>query len=303
MTEDDLARRDELASALLDGEHTDDPLAADPVVRQRVEQLRTAAEAVRAQVPPAPAGARDAAVVAALHALDTHALDTRDPERTSDPTASPARWWHRGAGTPERRLRLLGAAAAVLLVLAAIPVVASLSRPSDDDTASADAEAGDEAEALTEAFAGDGADDLATATADAASPGDELRQSAGAVGGASGAGLVDLGVHDDAERLAARAAAAAGLEADRGEAGGAEAPVPAAGAGPPGVTTTAPTEPRPCEAEIEALDGDLLLVGLARLGADAVVVAVLDGLEGATVVVFDPEPPTCSVITEIDVQR
>jgi hypothetical protein len=86
-----------------------------------------------------------------------------------------------GPGPADRRLQLLGAAAAVLLVLAAIPVLANLSRTAEDDTAAVDAET--EADALTETFAGDGADDLATATADAAGPGDEMRQALRGAGG------------------------------------------------------------------------------------------------------------------------
>jgi hypothetical protein len=294
MNDRPLDRRDELASALLDGEPVDEALAADPDVRARAEQLRAVAEAVRAPVRPAPPSARDAAVAAALEVFDTP-----ETEPVPAPAPSPARWWQRRPGPADRRLRLLGAAAAVLLVLAAVPVVASLSRTSDDDTASApDAET--EADASMETFSGDGADDLGTAAADAADPGDELRQAAGAAGGGAGIGLVDLGVHDDAEALAAWAATAAGLGPERDDTEDAVAsPVPATGAGPPGVTTTVADDSRPCEAEIGALEGDVLLVGLARLGVDAVVVAVLDRPEGAAVVILDPEPPRCHVITEI----
>jgi hypothetical protein len=38
----------------------------------------------------------------------------------------------------------------------------------------------------------------------------------------------------------------------------------------------------------------VLLVGLARLGVNAVVVAVLAHPEGATVVVLDPDPPAAA---------
>jgi hypothetical protein len=301
MTDRPLDRRDELASALLDGEPVGDARAADPAVRARAEQLRAVAEAVRAPVPAAPASARDAAVAAALEVFDAAGAEPVP----GSPSPSPGRWWQRGSGPPDRRLRLLGAAAAVLLVLAAIPVVASLSRTADDDTASApaaEAEPDADGDALMETFTADGADDLGAAAADAADPGDELRQAAGDAGGGGGVGLVDLGVHDDAETLAARAAAAAGLDPEGEDADEAvAAPAPVAGSGPPGVTTTVADDPRPCEAEIAALDGDLLLVGLARLGVDAVVVAVLDRPEGATVVVFDPEPPRCHVISEIAV--
>jgi hypothetical protein len=293
MTDRPLDRRDELASALLDGEATDDPLAEDPTVRRRGEQLRAAAEQVRAPVPSPPAHARDAAVAAALDTLDP--LDA-DPEPAGAP--APARWWHRRTGTGDRRLQLLGAAAAVLLVLAAIPLLANLSRTAEDDTAAVDAET--EADALTDTFAGDGADDLATATADAAGPGDEMRQAAPEAAGAGGGiGLVDLGEHDDARSLAATALAAAGIDPDADDPDRSAVGAPSSGSGEAAPTTTVADDVRPCEAEIAALEGDVLLVGLARLGVNPVVVAVLAQPEGATVVVLDPHPPRCSVISEM----
>lgn len=296
MTDGSLDRRDELASALLDGEVTGDSLAEDPAVLRRAEQLRAAAQAVRAPVPPAPAPARDAAIAAAL---DAHRELTAAAAQVTTPPA--ARWrWGRAPWSGAHRLRVLGAAAAVLLVLAAIPVLASLSRTSEDDTAAVDAET--EADALMETF-GAGADDLATA--DAAGPGDEMRQAVegdGAAGGGGG-GLVDLGVHDDTDSLVATAAAAAGLGPDRADPAdppdpAESAPAPGTGGAAPSPTTSAAHDARPCEAEIAALDGEVLLVGLARLGSTPVVVAVLDQPEGAVMVLLDPNPPACTFIGE-----
>jgi hypothetical protein len=79
MTTDDDDRRDELASALLDGDLPDEEAAAarrDPAVVARAAELSTARDRLRDVPPPAPA-AREAGLAAALAAFDEVDRPTR----------------------------------------------------------------------------------------------------------------------------------------------------------------------------------------------------------------------------------
>jgi len=80
---------DELASAYLDGETTPEETArveADPLLVERVEELRLISEAAATPVTPPPEAARESAIAAALAAFDVDL--TASP--TEEPTAEPA---------------------------------------------------------------------------------------------------------------------------------------------------------------------------------------------------------------------
>jgi hypothetical protein len=135
--------RDELASAYLDGELTPSEAAlveADPALLARVEVLRAVADEVATPAAPAPAAARDSAILAALDERDR--LRRAPTSARRSPTVAPIRR-RRSAGT----LRALAAAAVVLAVLALVPLIGSLDGADDADVASGPetSEASDEA--------------------------------------------------------------------------------------------------------------------------------------------------------------
>lgn len=117
---------DDLASAHLDGVASPEEaarIAADPAAAARVEAFRAIQGEIRA-VAPADADRRDAAISAAMAAVDDQ------PARVTSITAVAAR-----RGPSPRAVRLLGAAAAVLLLAALVPIIALLGRSDDASTA------------------------------------------------------------------------------------------------------------------------------------------------------------------------
>jgi hypothetical protein len=173
------AERDEVASALVDGEATVEEqalLAADPALAARVEALRAAAARAAAPVAPVPGPVRESAIRAALAAYDgeRRAVATTELDAARERRATSA-GWARGRG-----VRVLSIAAAVLLALVAVPLL--LTRGGDD--------AGN--------FTASGA---ATSGADEAADGGDL--SPADQPGSSDAGAPDSGEGRSADGLAA----------------------------------------------------------------------------------------------------
>ena len=116
---------DELASAHLDGATTAAEarrVAGDPALQARVAALRVAREALRAPGPPAPPARRERSIAAALEAYDATAV----PPGAQVHELKAAR--HR-----LQPRRLVGIAAAILLLALAVPVVAELAGDGGDD--------------------------------------------------------------------------------------------------------------------------------------------------------------------------
>ena len=170
---------DEVISAFLDGEVTDDEAArvrADPELLRRLEELRVASRAVAQHPEPPAREARDAAIARALGAYDEAGASTH---RETDAST------HGEAGVKStvrplvRRRRVgvaagLSAAAIVALLALAVPLVALLrdgderrdlatSAPEEADTSAEDlldGDAGGAQEAPVDLGAVDGPDDL-----------------------------------------------------------------------------------------------------------------------------------------------
>ena len=162
MTDDE---RDELASAYLDGATTDEETAlveADPALLARVEELRRVRDLVAAAVPPPSAEAREAAIAAALAAATGST-----PEDAADATPPAAVRPLPRRQTGGTWVRVVAAAAAVLAVLALVPVLAGLG---DDD----------------------GDDEMATAS-------DELEESGGELEAPAAEAEDDASAHDDGD--------------------------------------------------------------------------------------------------------
>jgi hypothetical protein len=132
MTSDD--RIDDLASAHLDdatSAEEDAEIAADPVVQARIRHLQGVRAALR-MAPPAEPERREAAIRAAVAAFTDG--DVR-PDRPAAGLTSLATAIRRRGGMP-LSLRVLGAAAAVALVAALVPLLGRLGGSNDSDTAS-----------------------------------------------------------------------------------------------------------------------------------------------------------------------
>ena len=140
---------DELASAHLDGATTPEEaarIAADPALQARVEELRLARDALHGAVTAVDPAQRDAAVAAALAAF--HEADAPPPQAAGRVTSLAEIAARRR--TPGLALRILGAAAVLVLVALLVPLLAG---PGDDD-----AETADRASDELQETAGDAAD-------------------------------------------------------------------------------------------------------------------------------------------------
>lgn len=188
MTSDDLDPRDLLASAHLDGLTSAEEaarVAADPDLQSRVAAMEAVRAALRAPVP-IDETARDRAIAAALDAFP----DARGGTVT-DLAAVAAR-----RGSASRVRRLVGIAAALLLIALAVPVLGNLTDDGGDEDMAATAldESSDRSSEGAEAARDDDAGDDAT---------EEAAPGAGSQGPAS-AGSSELGGADGlARRLAA----------------------------------------------------------------------------------------------------
>jgi len=149
---------DELASAHLDGATTEEEaarIAADPELQARVEELRVARDALQTAVAPVDPARRDAAVAAALAAF--HEADATDRPATARVTSLADVASRRRS--PGLALRVLGAAAVLVLVALLVPLLAG---EGGDDAETADASRED---ADLEETAGDAFDDGSEAPA------------------------------------------------------------------------------------------------------------------------------------------
>lgn len=135
---------DELVSAVLDGEATDDERArveADPAARRRLAELAAVRDLVAAPVP-VPAGARDRAVAAALAQFDLGAADA-DPggvDPAAPAIAAPVDELGARRARRDRSGRggrfLAAAAAVVVAVLGAAAVLRAVNPASETSVAS-----------------------------------------------------------------------------------------------------------------------------------------------------------------------
>lgn len=172
---------DELVSAVLDGEASPDEVArveGDPVLAERLRELRAVATAVAAPVAPHPA--LDDLLGRALASADEPPAETPSTPVAPDPTATHTSGVaDLGAARRrrERTRRLLAVAAVVAVLALAVPLLGSLDEGDTDSAETASVSAGDAAdpdtvgeadESLSTADgAGSGLDD---ATAEAAVP-------------------------------------------------------------------------------------------------------------------------------------
>jgi hypothetical protein len=176
---------DELASAHLDGTTSPEDaarLAADPVLRARVERLREIQAAIRAE-PPVDEARRESAIAAALAAFAEEAAEVTPAARATVTPLAPRR-----APSP-RANQLLRIAAVVILVALLVPLVLSLGDGGGDDEASFDRTG-----AAIEG-ANDGGEDTS-----AQAGGEVAPESDGAT--LDGADVPDLGSFDDLDALA-----------------------------------------------------------------------------------------------------
>jgi hypothetical protein len=285
--------RDELASALLDGEAAPEGRADDPEVMARVERFRSIRSAI-ATSPPAPREAdREAAVGAALAAFRTEPGDdtaSGDGAAAGDGTKpggdaatglAPLRPGGRRAVADRR---WLAAAAAVVALLVSVPLL--LARDADDPAD--DRLAAGEPDASAEVFAEDrgaagqvGEGDVGL---ERATPGD-VDAATGATGLEESPPLatsipVPLGDHSELDQL---------LDTTRRVFDG----------HPPPERQAAPGDvPPACEDRVATLPGPLELLGVATLGdADLVVVVISrDGVP--TAVLLSAQDPACPVLSE-----
>jgi len=120
---------DELASAHLDGTTSAEEaarVAADPALLARVEELRAVRDAVAA-LPPIDPARREAAIAASLAAF----AEEGAAAAALAPVASLAAVAARQRQSPARYLRLVGAAAAVVLLAALVPLLGKLGESDD----------------------------------------------------------------------------------------------------------------------------------------------------------------------------
>ena len=124
-------RDDELASAYLDGEATAEErlrVEADPALLARVDALSAVRDAIRTEVVPVPAEARDWAIAAAIAAAAS-------PRR--GPTDELAEVRARRSGRDTRWIKIAGIAAAVLLAVASIPLLSRIGDSSKRESTAA----------------------------------------------------------------------------------------------------------------------------------------------------------------------
>lgn len=276
---------DDLVSAHLDGATTPDEAAlveADPAAQARLVELRRVRDAVRTP-PPVDGAAREAAVAAALAAFD---LDEGD-ERDRAPVTSLAEVAARRSAAP-RALRLVGIAAAVLLLAALVPLLAQLGTDDQDDLAGSSAEAFSESADATRV---DGQDDAGDAAAGATAPPEAAggEDAADAEAFSDLAGLDDLGTFADLDDL---------LAAVRDQP---TAPTTTGAVAPDPVTELRAAAP--CSADL--LDGSVaeppITVRRAMLAGRPVLVVVSGPVTTRTISVIAEDP--CELVAQVPAER
>jgi hypothetical protein len=290
---DDLHHRDELASAHLDGETSpaeDEQVAADDALRERVDVLGEVRRRVGAPPPAPPPERRDAAVAAALAAFDAEAgAGPEAPVRT----------------LPRRReglgLRVLAAAAVVLVALALIPALASLGDGGGDDTMASGSpeEQADDADEAATMESADAESPTANALAEEEPP--VLEGDAGDDSSAAAAlapDLIVLGAFDDVEALRAEVERRLLDDAVAAETGPDEAVVDDG----PGSGEATEHDPELVEC-YDTLTGDesgeVRLRARAVLADEEVLVIVVDERLVVASLVPEPAGPACRVVTEL----
>lgn len=291
MTSDDLDPRDLLASAHLDGLTTPDEeveLAADPDLQARVAAMEAVREALRSPIP-VDDDARDRAIAAALEAS---ALGVARPLPVTDLAAVAA---HRGSSSRVRRL--VGIAAAVLLLALAVPLLQNLTDDSRDDDMAATAldESSDGASEGAEVgrdddAAGDSAEEAAPSAGSQEPASGGSSEYSGADGLARRLAVVDLGELDGPAELRDAVQATLRRLADQ------EAPAPVTSAADASAVDPACVE----RAEGAGDAGSMILLdGTAVLDGRAVHVTVIDRADGRrTLTVADAA--ACEVVLTED---
>lgn len=312
---------DDLASALLDGMLDADEAETarrDPAVVARVAALAAARDALATPPPPPDAAGRERAISAAMSAFDAERSAADDDATAADasPSATPRTFEHatplprrapaRAAGGGWRAApsaqwaRWLGAAAAVVLVVAGVSLLAQGDDSGDEDTAAEETSARD---------AGAGSEAEAPAEADDDAARDEAGESAdeGAGGQLASGDVLDLGAVESPDALADRALST--LAAERGFAD-VPATEPEAGAAPDttdpapgdegqdGAAAERAAEPLACpigDATAAARGGSVDLRARARLDGQPVEVWVIDVDGSLTVLAVDAD---CAVILD-----
>jgi hypothetical protein len=252
---------DDLASALLDGELTDDEAAAarrDPAVVARLAEFRAGREAVAGPVPLADPAVRERTLAAALAAFDA-GEDERTPAPVTPHPTGEQPWRPEGG----RRRRWL-AAAAVVLVVVGVGVLARAVGSGDGDTDNAatggeDSVAEDSSSGGDETSGGGG-----EGTADAPTSEGGL-----AAGDADASNVVDLGAAGSDEALADQARAAIDEQTDARERTAEQD-----GSEP------APAQPA-CGELYPAAGGSVVLDGRATLAGEPVDVQVIEQADGS----------------------
>ena len=316
---------DDLASALLDGLLDADEAEAarrDPAVVARVAALAAARDALAAPPPPPDAAGRERAISAALSAFDAETSATDDAAIAADasPSVTPPRFDHatplarrapvrgagrgRGRGTArsEQWARWLGAAAAVVLVVAGVSLLARGDDSDDGDTEASSDE-------VSSGDSGAGSEAEATPEADEDAARDEAAESAGEdAGGELPSGeVLDLGAAESPDALADRVRSTlaaqrelADVPATEPEGGAAPATtdrVPGH-AGQDGAAPERASEPLACptgDATANARSGSVDLRARARLDGQPVEVWVIDLGGSLTVLAVDAD---CAVILD-----
>lgn len=270
----DPAHLDELASAHLDGTTSPEEaaqVAADPALQARVEDLRAVRAAVGA-LPPVDPARRDTAIAAALAAFEEGAsgAEAHGPAAgiTSLATVATRR------GPSPRALRLVGVAAAVVVLAALVPLLGQLGSSDDAETASRDPASEETGGALSD----DAASGVESAPAAGSAVPEETSTSAAAL-------PTDLGRFDDLAALVAAVDARASQEI-----GDAPTSVEAGGNSGDGCLSERSTQARANGARtiataIATIDGD-----------DVVALIVTDANGGRTLQVFLTD--TCTLLAE-----
>ena len=284
--DDDLDPRDALASAHLDGLTTAEEsarIAADPDLHARVAALEAVRAALRAPVPIDDA-ARERAISAALAAVGPQPAGATVTELSAVAARRAA---------PSRALRIVGIAAALVLLAVTVPLLARMGGDSSDDEAATAADdpqgAGEAAEEAAEAddgAVGGGAAPSSSAQADAYRAGDESTATRGV------AEVGSLGRFDDPDALAARVAELLG-DTDL------SAPQPATSSSPERASTEGT-----CAGEAEGAGeagASVVLVGSAVLEGRAVEITVVERADGRRTLTVADGAASCDVVLTTDV--
>jgi hypothetical protein len=283
---------DDLLSAHLDGATTPEEaarLAADPVAQARLRQLEQVRRAIQAPTPVDDA-TRERAIAAALAAFDAQPDDGADGAGTGRATVTPLAPIARRGPSPQL-VRVLGVAAAVLLLAALVPLLGQLGSSSDDE---------DSASSAPDAAADLAEDGDAEAAGEEAAGGGALAPSSTTVAGGEDSAapptadldaLDDLGAFADVDELLAAVRAGPGAESGF---------VPEAGDGPQeqdGRAFQATSPPACVLARLPSGTVGPFAVQQARVAGVVVTVVISGPVDDRTITVAEAEG-TCPLLAE-----